>query len=275
MIKEQKIQKVNELAELISKYKTVGILNMYKTPARALQKIRNELFEKAVIRTAKKSTILFALEKANKTYLKEFVTNYPALILTNEDPFKLYRFLERNKTPAPAKSGDTAIIDIEVKAGPTDLAPGPAISTLTKVGIPAKVEGGKIAVMRDKIVLKTGEKVSEDLASALQLLKMEPMEIGLTVFVMSEHESVYKKEQLYLDENKILNEIMLATNYAFNLSINSGYPTKDTISLMLAKAFANAKTLGIEANLLEPGIIESVLAKAKAQAEILSKKIGG
>jgi len=244
--KPEKKKTVEELAKLMNSYSVIGILNLYKTPASAFQKIKRELKDKAMIKVAKKSLLLFALEKANKNNLKDFIIGYPALILTNSNPFKLFLFLKKKKTPAFAKPGDTAIKDIEVKAGPTDLPPGPAISTLTKVGIPAKVESGKIAVMKDKIVCKAGEKISLDLASALQLIKLETMEVGLNVIVFEEKGVVYKKEQMDIDEEKLFKDVQLAIHNAFNLSINSNYPTKETIEFMLSKAYLNAKTLGLE-----------------------------
>jgi len=247
--RKEKIEAVENLAGLIRNYPIIGILSLYKTPASALQKIKKELKGKAVIKVAKKSTLLLALEKAGKSNLKEFVTDYPAIILANINSFKLYLFLQKKKTPATAKPGDIAAKDIEVKAGPTDLPPGPAISTLTKVKIPAKVEAGKIAIMKDAVVCKAGEKVSLGLASALQLLKIEPMEIGLNIVVMEEAGVVYKKEQLFIDEEKLLNDIRLAIQNAFNLSINSEYPTKETIGFMLSKAYWNAKQLVTEAKI--------------------------
>jgi large subunit ribosomal protein L10 len=247
--RQEKIKAVEDFSELIRNYPVVGIISLYKTPASALQKIKKELKDKAVIKVAKKSILLFALEKAGKSNLKQFVTDYPGLILTNINPFKLYLFLQKKKTPASAKPGDVAAKDIEVKAGPTDLPPGPAISTLTKVGIPAKVEAGKIAVVKDKVVLKAGEKVSLELASALQLLKMEPMEIGLNVVVIDENGIVYNRDQLFVDEEKLLNDIQLAIQNAFNLSINAEYPTKETIGFMLAKAQMQAKQLATEAKI--------------------------
>jgi len=247
--KPEKIKAVEDLAKLLNSYSVVGILNLYKTPASAFQKIKRELKDKALIKVAKKSTILFALEMANKNNLKDFVGEYPALILTNSDPFKLYLFLKRKKTPAFAKPGDITLKDIEVKAGPTDLPPGPAISTLTKVGIPAKVEAGKITVMRDKIVCKAGEKISLDLASALQLIKLETMEIGLNIVALEERGVVYKKEQMDVDEEKLFNDILRGIQNAFNLSINSNYPTKETIGFMIAKAYLNAKQLATEAKI--------------------------
>jgi len=245
----EKIKAVEEFSELIKNYPIIGIISLYKTPASALQKIKKELKGKAVIKVAKKSILLLALEKAGKSNLKQFVTDYPGIILANTNPFKLYLFLQKKKTPAVAKPGDIAAKDIEVKAGPTELLPGPAISTLTKVGIPAKVEAGKIAVMKDKVVLKTGDKVSLELSSALQLLKMEPMEIGLNVVAIDENGVVYKAEQLFVDEEKLLNDIQTAIQNAFNLSINAEIPTKETIGLMLAKAQMQAKQLATEAKI--------------------------
>jgi len=273
-VRPEKIKAVEDLANLISSYNVVGILNLCKTPASVLQKTKTILREKAIIRVTKKSIMFRALEKAGKEKLKEFVKDYPALMLTNQDPFKIYNFLQKKKIFAFAKPGDIAEKDIEIKAGPTGLMPGPAISTLTKVKIPAKVEGGKIAVIRDKVVCKAGEKISLGIASALQLLKLKPMKIGLNVIVLEERGVVYRGEQLFVDEEKVFNDFQIAVQSAFNLSINSGYPTKETISFMITKAFLNAKQLGLEAGIIEPGIIEDLLAKAKAQAEALKEKVG-
>jgi large subunit ribosomal protein L10 len=247
--RQEKIKAVEEFAQLVKSTPVIGIISLYKTPASALQKIKKELKGKASIRVAKKSTLLLALDKAGKSNLKQFVTDYPGIIFADINPFKLYLFLQKKKTPASAKPGDIAIRDIEVKAGPTDLMPGPAISTLTKVGIPAKVESGKIAVGKDKIVLKAGEKVSMELASALQLLKVEPMEVGLNVVVVDEKGTVYNRDQLFVDEEKLLSDLQAGVHKAFNLSINAEIPMKETVGFMLAKAQLEAKALATEAKI--------------------------
>lgn len=274
MVKEEKIKKVEELANLLNKHRVIGILNMYKTPASALQKIRSILHDKAVIKICKKSKMLFALEKIGKKDLKKYVKDYPSLMLTNMDPFRLYLFLQRNKTPVFAKLGDIAEKDIEIKAGPTDLMPGPAISTLSKVKIPAKVEGGKIAIIRDKVLCKAGDKMTEDIVAALQLLKIKPMNITLNVVVMSENGTIYESDQLYIDEKKLFEDLLKAVQYGFNLSIESGWITEQNINLLIAKAFLNAKQVGLEAGVIESGFIEDLIAKAKAQAEAFKEKVG-
>jgi large subunit ribosomal protein L10 len=245
-VRPEKIEKVRKMVDLINRYSVACILNTYKLPASALQKIKRELHEKALVKITKKSLLLLALKNTEKKTLEEFIGNYPGLILTEMSPFKLHAFLKRNKTSVPAKAGDIAIRDIEIKAGPTNLPPGPAISTLTKVGIPAKVEGGKIAVMKDKIVLRAGETVSKDLAAALQLLKMEPMEIGLDVVAAFEKGEIYKKDVLSFDEEKLLNDLVSAHGKALNLCLSMGYPTKETIGMMLALAHMKAEALQIK-----------------------------
>jgi large subunit ribosomal protein L10 len=251
-VRPDKIKTVEDLTSLLNKYPVIGILDLCKTPASALQKIKMNLKGKAVIRVAKKCLILYALEKANKQNLKEFITGYPALILTNEDPFKLFMSIKKQMIPASAKPGDIPEEDIEVKAGPTELMPGPAISSLSKVKIPAKVEGGKIAVMRDAVVCKAGQPVSLDLASALQLLKLQPMKVGINVLVFNEKGTIYKAEDMLVDEDKLMNDIYLAIQNAFNLSINAEYPTKETIGYMLSKAEMEAKALEAELKLDAP-----------------------
>jgi len=248
-VRPEKIKGVEDLTNLINSYSVTGFLDLYKTPASVLQKMKTMLRGKAVIKVAKKSALLLVLKKAGKENLNEFIKEYPALILTNIDPFKIYNLLKKKKIPASAKAGDIVVKNIEIKAGPTDLMPGPAISTLTKVKIPAKVESGKIAVMRDFVICKAGDVISIDIASALQLLKLQPMEIGLNVLVMQEKGTVYKAEQLLVDEEKTLNDIQRAIQNVFNLSINANYPIKETIGFMIAKAHMQAKQLATEAKI--------------------------
>lgn len=244
--KQEKMKNVEELAKIIKSSPVIGILDLYKMPSAPLQKIKKELYGKAIIKTAKKSLVKMALLKAEKKQLENFLEGQPALLLTETNPFVLSKMLQKNKSPAAAKAGDVAKKDIVVKAGPTDIPPGPAISTLAKVKIPAKVEAGRIAVVKDHVVCKAGEKVSQEAAAALNLLKIEPMEIGLKLVAAYEKGAIYTKDVLLIDEEKTLADIAKAAQQAFNLAINSGYPTKQTISFMLMKAFMNAKALNLE-----------------------------
>jgi large subunit ribosomal protein L10 len=273
MVKQEKLKKVEDLANLIGKYPIIGIVNMHKTPSKAIQTIKGKLDDKALIKVAKKTIILFALDKLDKKDLKEKVGDQPALILTEMNPFKLYNFLQRNKSPASAKPGDVPEENIEVKSGPTDLMPGPAISTLTKVKIPAKVEAGKIAIMKDKVVCKAGEEVSEDMASALQLLKLEPMQIGLNVAAIYDNGVIYTGDQLYFDLEGFLDNVSIASTHAVSLAINSGYPTKETIEILLNQAYQHAKALESGTKPEPKKEVKEELVEAKEQSEKLKEKV--
>ena len=84
---------------------------------------------------SKKNLILRALDKTDKKMdeLKEKIEKETALILTNENPFRIFKIIKENRAPAAAKVGQVATKDITIQKGPTPIAPGPAISTLQKV----------------------------------------------------------------------------------------------------------------------------------------------
>ena len=106
----------------------------------------------------------------------------PALMFTEEDPFKIYLTISNLKSDTYAKDGDIVDTEILVTAGPTSLLPGPVISEFAKVKIPAGVEAGKIAVKKDTVVAKAGDKVSKDLANILRKLNIKPMKVKMNVY---------------------------------------------------------------------------------------------
>src|SRR3989344_765014 len=109
MVSQQKKQLVQQLIKDIDQYPIVGVLNLQNLPAQQLQAMR--------------------------AMLKQKVKGMPALLFTKDNPFALNVLIERNKSEAPAKAGQTAPRDIVVKAGPTSFAPGPILSELAAVGI--------------------------------------------------------------------------------------------------------------------------------------------
>ena len=67
--------------------------------------------------------------------------------------------------------------DIEIKAGPTNLVPGPAISELGALGIQISIDEGKISIKFPKIIVKKGGEISEGVASLLQKLNIYPLSL--------------------------------------------------------------------------------------------------
>jgi len=245
VVKEWKLKAVEKLRGEIEKCPVIAIINMHKLPSRQLQQIKKNVREQCTFRIVKKSILQFAMKDLkikNVEELQKIIPQQPALVLTELDPFKFFSTIDKLKSPAAAKEGDIAPGDIKVSAGPTNLLPGPVISELTRGGIPAAVKDGKIAIKKDVVVAKKGDKISKQLASALKKLDIEPMLIGLNVVAIYQDGMIYKKETLSL-VNVYPEMIKEAYNQALNLSVAVCYPTKENVKYLIAKAVNTAKAL--------------------------------
>jgi len=246
MVKEQKLRAVEELKKLIDSNSVFGIIDMHKMPNRQMQEIKKKIRGSATLKMTKKSTLMLALEGANKPGIKELekmIQSKPAVIFTNMDSFKFFGMVSKLKSPTSAKEGDIAPREISVSAGPTNLMPGPVISEFAKARIPAGVEEGKIAIKKDTVVAKSGDVISKILADILKKLGIEPMEVGMNVVALFENGMIYTKDVLSLVGENYLNKIREAANQALNLSVSISYPTKQNIGYLFSKAYRQAKVI--------------------------------
>ncbi|MDI6806815.1 MAG: 50S ribosomal protein L10 [Candidatus Aenigmarchaeota archaeon] len=242
--KEEKVEEVKRISDLIEKYPTLGILDIAGTPSKQLQEIKRRLGEEVFITITKKSMLKLAIRNSRRENIHEvekFIPLQPGLVFTKLDAFKFYLLVTRTKSLTFAKGGDVAGKNIEIKAGPTKLTPGPVIGELTKAGIAVGVEGGKIAVKKNVVVVKAGEKISQEVASALKKLGIATREIGLNVVALYTNGKIYGKDVLNLIGDPALNLLKEAFGKALNLSIAINYPTKENIGYLLAKAHNQAK----------------------------------
>jgi len=268
-VSEFKKQVVKRLDDLFMHYDIVGAVNMENLPAAQLQQMRAQLRGKVELLMTKRRLMRVAIAevKSKKKGIEELephLKGMPALIFTKENPFSLFKTLKKSKSSAPAKEGQIAPKDIEVKAGPTSFAPGPIIGELGSVGIKCGVEGGKVAIKQDSIVVKEGQVIKRKQAEILTRLGIEPMEVGLNITAVYERGVIYTKDILDIDENEFNRKLSTAAREAFNLSVFAAYPTKDNVELLIANAFNDAKALGIEQNIIDEGIIDALLGKAES-----------
>ena len=276
MLKKNKPEEIQKLKEIINIHEVVGVLDVHKLPGRQLHQMRNNFKGKASIRMSRKNLLLKAVSESNKPNLKEIIEKIegpPALIVSNDNPFKLYKMIKSSRIKSKAKVGNKVEKDIVISKGPTNLPPGPAISTLQKVGLKSMVQQGKIAIGADKTVLKAGDIVSDDVASVFNLLGIEPMEIGLTLVACYEKGVVYSKEVLDVDPEEYLNRLSLAIQHTINLSMEIGYITDLTARIAIQKAFREARSLCLEAGVMEKEFIDEILVRAIREAKALEENI--
>jgi large subunit ribosomal protein L10 len=277
-IPQWKKDEVENIKKLLTTFSSTGIVGVHGIPSSQLQIMRKNLRGMADIKMCRNSLIFRALDESadNIKQMEKYVDSQTALLFTNENPFKLYKILQKGKTEAPIKPGGIAPKDIIVQKGPTSFPPGPIVGELQGAGIPAGIEGGKVVIRETKTVARQGDVVDAKLASILSRLDIHPVELGLDLRAVYEKGMVYESKLLAVDEIKYRSDLTLAVQRAFNLSVNSAYPAKATISTLLTKAASQSRNLAINAEIIMPDIIDVLLAKGNAQmlsiARIASSK---
>ncbi len=243
---KEKEKAVKELAKQIQEAKTLMIVDIKGLPSPQFQSIKKELREHAQIKVAKKNIlkrIIKELGKESALGLEKELKENCAFAISDLDGFELARILAKEKTPVYAKAGQEAPEDIEVKAGPTNLLPGPAISELGSLGLQVAVEEGKISIKTPKIVVNKGQEISSNAASLFQKLDIKPFNIGLEPIAVYD----IKKEKIYtnikIDSEEAIKNLKACAGKALGFAQKIIYYCKDTIGYLLAKANANKNAL--------------------------------
>ena len=266
-IPQWKKDEIENIKKLIQSHKVFGMVGIEGILATKIQKIRRDLKDVAVVKVSRNTLIERALNQLGQSIpeMNKYLDKQTALVFTNDSPFKLYKVLEQTKTPSPIRGGSIAPVDITVQKGPTSFPPGPILGELQSAGIPASIEAGKVAVKETKVVCKAGDAVPQKLATMLSKLEIYPLIIGLDLRAAYDDGTIYEPELLAIDEDKYLSDIIRAAQNAFNLSVNTAYPTSATIGTLLAKAFTESKNLGVNAVIFDSGVMDALLAKANMQ----------
>jgi len=262
-----KYGEVEELTNLLTTKKVIGIVEIGGIPSPQMQHMRKNLQGIAQIRSAKNSLILKALDETEKKIkgingLKEAVIGQTAVIATDMNPFRLSNQIKSTRTMAPAKGGETATYNIVVKAGDTPFKPGPVVGELQKAGIPAAIQEGKVIIKEDKIVVPSGEKIPADVAQMLTRLEIYPIEIGITLHAVYEDGSIFKPDVLDIDIDEFLGRIKQASTNAFNLAVETAWTTHLTINSLLTKAYRNAFVVALEKGVVNKETISYLISKA-------------
>jgi large subunit ribosomal protein L10 len=273
----QKAAEVEEIKKMLEEYKALGVANLQKVRAAQLQEMKKKLRDTANVHVIKNTIMRRAVaECKDKLGLEkvESLLNGPNIFLfTNLNPFKLSLLLEKGRVKTTAKAGDSAAMDVIVPAGNTGLPPGPIISQLGSVGLPTRIEAGSVWVNRDTLVAKKGDIIDAKLAGVLSKLGIKPVEVGLVLKAVYDEGLLFTDEQLHLDLDGFSRSIVEAQSNALSLSVNAGYATPDSISLMLQTAHRKAFSLALNAGIPTKETIGDLLRKAHAEGISINAKL--
>lgn len=269
-----KIGTVEELARMVRDHPVVAVAGFRGLPAAQFQGMRQALRGQAELKVAKNNLLLLAMEEAagdveGLADLEAHIEDQTVVIASDLDPFKLFRAIQANKSKAPAKGGETAEEDIVVPKGETPFPPGPIVGDLQKAGIPAAIEGGKVVVKQDKVLVEEGDRIPRDVAQALTRLDIHPVTVGLEFRAALEDGTVFLRDVLDVDLEAFRADLQSAIARADNLAVELAYAAPRTVPLLLAKAQTGAVALAVEAGVLTAETAPLVLGRAQAGAQAI------
>lgn len=269
--KQDKIKFVKENSKELSKYKVVGIINLGGVPDRLLQKSRNTMKGDVRVVLGRKSMLVKILETNEQgKKLVPLMSGTTAILMSNSDPFDLFRTFKSNTIKLSAKPKQIAPEDIRVNSGETTLQPGAAVTELKQAGVDVKIEKGKVVISKDKVLVKKGEMITKTAAKVLSTLGSMPFKASIEPSAMIANGIVFTRDVLDIDPARTSVDITNAFRNAYVLCIERGIINQYTVNTLIVKAYMQARALGIEAKVYEPGIVEVLLGNASAQASALS-----
>ena len=270
--------RVDELAAILTSDGVLGVVDIGGVPAKNMLSMRDDLRSSLSITMAKKTLMRLAWEQTGRSMedLESLLEGavQPAIVHTNSmNAFQLYSELEKTKQGRAAKEGEVSPMDIVVEAGPTEFGPGPIVGEFNAVGIPAKIDKGKVAIQKTTTVVNKGEPISADLGIMLSKLDINPIEIGIILTGAIEDGFLFEADSLELDTDGLRSDIITATSGAFNLACNIRWFSSQTMPTLLAKASGEATSVAVEAGITNDVTIPLFITRANARALALAGQL--
>lgn len=272
-----KKDRVSDLREVFSSDGVVAIVDVSGVPASNMIDMRNSLRERMSITMAKKSLMRIAWSEAGRPSeeIEKLLegADQPCVVHSESmNAFEIFGELEKTRQGRAAKAGESFPEDVTIPAGPTEFGPGPIVGEFNAVGIPAKIDKGKVAIQRATTFSK-GDEISADLGIMLAKLGINPIEIGLILTGAIEEGHIFDSSDLDLDIDGLRNDIISATSGAFNLACNVKWFSEVTTSTLISKASAEALSVAFEAGIFNDNTAQIILSKARMQAMSLAGQL--
>ena len=273
-----KKDRVGELTDVLNSDGVVGIVDVGGVPASNMLDMRSNLRDSMKITMAKKTLIRLAWENSGRSNeeletLMEGAVQPCIVQSENLNPFELFIELEKTRQGRAAKEGELAPMDIVVEKGPTTFGPGPIVGEFNAVGIPAKINKGKVAIQKTTTVVEKGEPISADLGIMLAKLDINPIEIGIILTGAIEEGFFFPASALNIDLDQVRTDIITATSGAFNLACNVRWFSEQTMPTLLSKASGEALSVAVEAGVTNETTAPLFISRANARALALAGQL--
>jgi len=273
-----KRDRVAELVEILQQDGVIGIVDTTGVPATAMLGMRSELRDRMEMTMAKKTLFRLAWKEAgfDESMLEEMMARADQPVLVHSSvlsPFQLFNELEKTRTGRSAKAGDIAPQDIIVEEGQTDFAPGPIVGELSSVGIPAKIDKGKVMIQKTVTAVNEGDEIPVELGLMLDKLGIKPIEIGIILCGAIEGGVLMPPEDLNLDLDGFRSNIGQAVSASFNVACNVRWFTPETVPVLVSKAKSEALSVAVEAGVTNSETMPLFISRANSRAMALAGQL--
>ncbi len=272
-----KKDRVSQLTDIFTSEGVVAVVDVSGVPASNMIDMRNTLRDRMSITMAKKSLMKIAWADSGRP-ADEFDSlldgaEQPCVVHSSSmNAFEIFSELEKTRQGRPAKAGEKFPEDVTIPAGPTEFGPGPIVGEFNAVGIPAKIDKGKVAIQKET-TFEQGQEISADLGIMLSKLGINPIEIGLILTGAIEDGHIFYSSDLDLDTDGLRQDIISATSGAFNLACNVSWFSSITTPTLISKASGEALSVAIEAGIINDETATIIISKAKNSALALAGQL--
>ncbi len=274
LTRDQKEKFVESASKELKSYKTIGIMPVGSIPDKLLQLSKNRMRGSIKVVMGRKNLLIKILESDSRSKdLVKHIEGTSAIVMSNKDPFELYREFKSNSLKLAAKPNQKAPSDIHISSGETTLQPGQAVTELKQAGIDVQIQKGKVVIGKDKTI-KEGEVITTGLSKALHTLGIKPIVASITPSVIFSDGMLFTQKALSITPEGLSRDIAKALGEAIAISYAANIVNSFTIKSMLLKAYGSAMHLGIEYRLYDKGIVEKLLGAAALQAASLNAGAG-
>ena len=272
-----KKDRVSELTEMFDGDGVIAVVDVAGVPASNMIDMRNSLRDRMSITMAKKSLVRIAWSDSGRPAeeiesLLEGADQPCVVHSVSMNAFEIFGELEKTRQGRAAKAGEKFPEKITIPAGPTEFGPGPIVGEFNAVGIPAKIDKGKVAIQRDT-TFEQGEEISADLGIMLAKLGINPIEIGLILTGAIEDGHIFSSADLDLDVDGMRGKIVSATSGTFNLACQLRWFSSSTTPTLISKASGEALSVALEAGIINDETASKIVAKVRYSALSLAGQL--
>ncbi|MEM4681992.1 MAG: 50S ribosomal protein L10 [Ignisphaera sp.] len=277
---EEKRVVIEETKKLLTKYRTLILLEGTGVPSKLYLHMRRMYGDIFYIKMIKNKLLLKALNELgmpNTEEVAKYLTGPNVAVFTNLNAFEAKLIMDKIAITHRVKPGDKIENEIIVPPTRTELKPGPIMSLFGRLKIPIQVRDGVIWIMREATIAKPGDTVTQELASLLDKLGIEPKLLKPKIKLAYERGLVIPADKLVIDVEGVKSSIIDGIKSALSLAVEFVVPEPDIVRLAISRAYARACNLAIETGIvtrdIAPLVFRAALMKVYTLASILAQRI--